>query len=74
MKPYESQIKTTTQEPVVESAEPKDVESSNPISSQGGQKKVRKPQFTKRVVLFSEVLIPCSPSSKKRRAIDMSQQ
>ncbi|CAH1436302.1 unnamed protein product [Lactuca virosa] len=73
-KPSESPIKTTTKEPVVESAEPKDVEFSNPISSQGGPKKVQKPKFTRRGVLFREVPVPGSPDSKKHRAIDMAKK
>ncbi|CAH1424012.1 unnamed protein product [Lactuca virosa] len=67
-------IKTNSQELVVESVEPKDVESSNPISSQGDPKKVRKAQFTRRGVLFREVTVPGSPTSKKHRAIDMAQK
>lgn len=44
------------------------------MSSQGGPKRVRKAQFTWRGVIFREVMVPRSPASKKRQAIDMAQK
>ncbi|CAI9263234.1 unnamed protein product [Lactuca saligna] len=73
-KPSDSPIKTYAQEQVVESVEPNVFEPANPVSSEGGPKKVKQLQFTRRGVLVHKVLYPRSPSSKKHRALDVDQQ
>ncbi|CAI9286818.1 unnamed protein product [Lactuca saligna] len=71
-KPTDSPIKKPIQDSVIESVEPKNVDSSNPISSQKGLMKIRRPQFNNKGVLFCEVSIPVSLASKKRQALDMA--
>ncbi|CAI9290976.1 unnamed protein product [Lactuca saligna] len=69
--PIDSPIKQPLQEPKIESVELMHVDSSNTISSQKGIKKIRKPQFHRKGVLFREVSFLVSPASKKHQELDM---
>lgn len=73
-KPSHSPIKPTAHEPIVEGVEPNTIESLNHIYSLVGPKKVRKAHFTKKGVLFCDVLVPRSPASQKQRASDMAKK
>ncbi|CAH1416916.1 unnamed protein product [Lactuca virosa] len=67
-------MKQPVQEPESESTKQTNVDSSNNLSSQKGIKKIRKPQFNRKGLLFHEVYVLVSPASHKRQALDMAQK
>lgn len=73
-KPTDSPIQQHIQDPTFESFEPQNVDSSNPASFQKGIKKIWKPQFNRKGLLFRVVYVPISHASKKRQATDMAQK
>lgn len=74
MKPTESPIKQPLQEPEIETTERTNFDSLNTLSSQKSIKKICKPQFNRKCVLFREVSVFFSPTSKKHQALDMDQK
>ncbi|CAH1424953.1 unnamed protein product [Lactuca virosa] len=73
-RPHDSSVRSSVQESEIETTKQTQVDSSHTHSSQKGIKKIRKPQFNRRGVLFREVHVPVVPTSKKLQALDMAQK
>lgn len=73
-KPHYSLGWKSIKELEIETIEQMQVDSSHTHSSQKGITNIRKPQFNRRGVLFKELNVHVSPTSKKYQALDMVQK